>query len=145
MRSSPLPRMSRRGRVTIGVLIGVFLLFTLLGWGVNAWTDWLWFGEVHYTQVFTGVLATRLLLFLLVGAGFAVIIAGNLWLAYRLRPRLRPHSPEQATLERYRMLLSPRLGTWIALVSAVVGLFAGLSAQSRWASGCCSVTAEASA
>ncbi|MEU8260120.1 UPF0182 family protein [Micromonospora sp. NPDC048999] len=132
MRSSPLPRMSRRGRVTIGVLIGVFLLFTLLGWGVNAWTDWLWFDEVHYTEVFTGVLLTRLTLFLLVGAGLALIIAGNLWLAYRLRPRLRPHSPEQATLERYRMLLSPRLGTWIALVSAVIGLFAGLSAQSRW-------------
>ena len=30
------------------------------------------------------------------------------------------------------MLLSPRLGTWIALVSAVIGLFAGLSAQGRW-------------
>ncbi|MFI2709724.1 UPF0182 family protein [Micromonospora sp. NPDC018662] len=125
--------MSRRGRVTIGVLVGVFVLFTLLGWGVNAWTDWLWFDEVRYTQVFTGVLATRLLLFLVVGVGMAVIIAGNLWLAYRLRPRMRPHSAEQATLERYRMLLSPRLGTWIALVSAVVGLFAGLSAQTRWA------------
>ncbi|MEU3453154.1 UPF0182 family protein [Micromonospora sp. NPDC006766] len=132
MRSSPLPRMSRRGRATIGVLIGVFLLFTLLGWGVNAWTDWLWFDEVHYTQVFTGVLVTRLTLFLVVGASLAMITAGNLWLAYRLRPRLRPHSPEQATLERYRMLLSPRLGTWIALVSAVIGLFAGLSAQGRW-------------
>ncbi|MGR6321935.1 UPF0182 family protein [Micromonospora soli] len=132
MRSSPLPRMSRRGRVTIGVLIGVFLLFTLLGWGVNAWTDWLWFDEVRYTQVFTGVLATRLLLFLVIGLGMALVIAGNLWLAYRLRPRLRPHSPEQATLERYRMLLSPRLGTWIALAAAVIGLFAGLSAQSRW-------------
>ena len=124
--------MSRRGRATIGVLIGVFLLFTLLGWGVNAWTDWLWFDEVHYTQVFTGVLVTRLVLFLVVGAGMAAIIAGNLWLAYRLRPQLRPHSPEQATLERYRMLLSPRLGTWITLVSAVIGVFAGLSAQSRW-------------
>ncbi|WBB74645.1 UPF0182 family protein [Micromonospora sp. WMMD1128] len=132
MRSSPLPRMSRRGRVTIGVLIGVFVLFTLLGWGVNAWTDWLWFDEVRYTQVFTGVLATRLLLFLVVGVGMALVIAGNLWLAYRVRPRMRPHSAEQATLERYRMLLSPRLGTWIALVSAVVGLFAGLSAQTRW-------------
>ncbi|MGW5671490.1 UPF0182 family membrane protein [Micromonospora sp. NPDC003776] len=132
MRSSPLPRMSRRGRVTIGVLIGVFVLFTLLGWGVNAWTDWLWFDEVRYTQVFTGVLATRLLLFLLVGLGMALVIAVNLWLAHRLRPQLRPHSPEQATLERYRMLLSPRLGTWIALASAVIGLFAGLSAQSRW-------------
>ncbi|GHJ51743.1 UPF0182 protein [Nonomuraea sp. TT08I-71] len=124
--------MSRRGRVTIGVLIGVFVFFTLLGWGVNAWTDWLWFDEVRYTQVFTGVLATRLLLFLVIGLGMAAIIAGNLWLAYRLRPQLRPHSAEQATLERYRMLLSPRLGTWIALASAVIGLFAGLSAQSRW-------------
>ncbi|MFC0031315.1 UPF0182 family protein [Micromonospora chaiyaphumensis] len=132
MRSSPLPRMSRRGRVTIGVLIGVFVLFTLLGWGVNAWTDWLWFDEVRYTQVFTGVLATRLLLFLVIGLGMGVIVAGNLWLAYRLRPQLRPHSAEQATLERYRMLLSPRLGTWIALASAVIGLFAGLSAQGRW-------------
>ncbi|MFG3576498.1 UPF0182 family membrane protein [Micromonospora chersina] len=132
MRSSPLPRMSRRGRVTIGVLIGVFVFFTLLGWGVNAWTDWLWFDEVRYTQVFTGVLATRLLLFLVIGLAMAAIVAGNLWLAYRLRPQLRPHSAEQATLERYRMLLSPRLGTWIALASAVIGLFAGLSAQSRW-------------
>ncbi|MEV0425912.1 UPF0182 family protein [Micromonospora sp. NPDC050495] len=132
MRSSPLPRMSRRGRVTIGVLIGVFVFFTLLGWGVNAWTDWLWFDEVRYTQVFTGVLATRLLLFLVIGAGMALVLAANLWLAYRLRPRLRPHSPEQATLERYRMLLTPRLGTWIAVVSVIIGLFAGLSGQSRW-------------
>ena len=103
MRSSPLPRMSRRGRVTVGVLVGVFLLFTLLGWGVNAWTDWLWFDEVGYTDVFTGVLRTRLLLFLAVGLAMAVVIGGNLWLAFRLRPLLRPHSAEQQTLDRYRM------------------------------------------
>ncbi|MFC0005868.1 UPF0182 family membrane protein [Micromonospora siamensis] len=132
MRSSPMPRMSRRGRVTIGVLVAVFVLFTLLGWGVQAWTDWLWFSEVRYTEVFTGVLTTRLLLFLTVGLGMAAVIGGNLWLAHRLRPKLRPHSLEQATLERYRMLLSPRLGTWIAVVAGVIGLFAGLSAQSRW-------------
>ena len=30
------------------------------------------------------------------------------------------------------MVLSPRLGTWISLTAAVVGLFAGLSAQNRW-------------
>ena len=89
--------MSRRGRVTIAVLVGVFVLFTLLGWGVQAWTDWLWFDEVRYTEVFTGVLLTRLVLFLAIGLGMAVIVGGNLWLAYRLRPRLRPHSVEQAT------------------------------------------------
>jgi uncharacterized protein len=132
MRSSPLPRMSRRGRVTIGVLVGVFVLFTLLGWGVQAWTDWLWFDEVDYTNVFSGMLVTRLLLFLAVGLGMAVVVGGNLWLAHRLRPKLRPHSAEQATLERYRMLLGPRFRTWIVLVSLLVAFFAGLSAQSRW-------------
>ncbi|GAA2713588.1 UPF0182 family protein [Micromonospora olivasterospora] len=112
--------------------MGVFVLFTLLGWGVQAWTDWLWFDEVRYTQVFTGVLATRLLLFLVVGLGLALVVGGNLWLAHRLRPRMRPHSLEQATLERYRMVLEPRLGLWISLAALVVGIFAGLSAQSRW-------------
>jgi uncharacterized membrane protein (UPF0182 family) len=132
MRSSPLPRMSRRGRVTVGVLIGVFLLFTLMGWAVEVWTDWLWFDEVEYTQVYTGVLTTRILLFFAIGLAMAVVVGGNLYLAYRLRPLLRPHSAEQATLERYRMVLSPRIGTWIAVLSVIIGLFAGLSGQSRW-------------
>src|SRR6266545_4947745 len=110
MRNSPLPRMSRRGRVTVGVLVGVFLLFTLLGWGIDAYTDYLWFNEVHFTEVFTGVLVTRLVLFLVIGLLMALIIAVNLYLAYRLRPLLRPHSAEQATLERYRMVIGPRIG-----------------------------------
>ncbi len=125
--------MSRRGRVTVGVLVGVFILFTLLGWGIDAYTDYLWFSEVQFTQVFSGVLVTKLLLFLAVGAAMALIVGANLYLAYRLRPLLRPHSQEQATLERYRMVLAPRLGTWITVVSVIIGFFAGLSAQGRWA------------
>src|SRR3712207_1502666 len=132
MRNSPLPRMSRRGRVTVGVLVGVFLLFTLLGWGIDAYTDYLWFSEVDFTNVFSGVLLTKLTLFLVIGALMTLVIAGNLYLAYRVRPLLRPHSAEQATLERYRMILAPRLGTWIAVVSLIIGFFAGLSAQNRW-------------
>lgn len=124
--------MSRRGRITIAVLIGVFLFFTLLGWLVDAWTDYLWFDEVDYTQVFSSVLRTRLMLFAIFGAGMALIVGGNLYLAYRLRPLLRPHSNEQATLERYRMVLAPRIGTWIGVLAALIGFFAGLSAQGRW-------------
>ncbi len=124
--------MSRRGRVTVGVLVGVFLLFTLLGWGIDAYTDYLWFNEVDFVNVFSGVLLTRLLLFLVIGLAVALIIAANLYLAYRLRPLLRPHSAEQATLERYRMILAPRLGTWITVLTVIIGFFAGLSAQGRW-------------
>jgi len=125
--------MSRRGRVTVAVFVGVILFFMLLGWAVEAWTDWLWYDEVHYTQVFTSVLRTRLLLFLLFGLGMALIIGGNLYLAYRLRPLLYPHSAEQHTLERYRMVLTPRIGTWIAIAAGTIGFFAGLSAQGNWA------------
>ncbi|MFD0967720.1 UPF0182 family membrane protein [Plantactinospora endophytica] len=132
MRSSPLPRMSRRGRVTVGVLLGVFLLLTLLGWGVQAWTDWLWFDEVNYTRVFSGVLVTRILLFVVIGLAMALLVGGNMWLAYRLRPVLRPNSPEQVTLERYRSVLAPRIGAWLVAIGVIVGLFAGLSAQTRW-------------
>ena len=64
-------------------------LFTLLGWGVDAWTDWLWFDEVEFTQVFTGVLTTRMLLFLSSAWRWRVVVGGNLYLAYRLRPLLR--------------------------------------------------------
>lgn len=127
-----MPRMSRRGRVTAAVFTGVFLLFSLFGTVVDVWTEMLWFGEVGYTRVFTGVLLTRAGLFLAVGLGTALIIAVNLALAYRMRPLLRPHSPEQASLERYRMLLTPRIGLWIGLGAALIGVFAGLSAQGRW-------------
>jgi uncharacterized membrane protein (UPF0182 family) len=124
--------MSRRGRVTLIVLAAVVLLFMFLGWFVNAWTDFLWFSEVHYTGVFTTVLWTRIGLFLVFGALIALIVWFNLWLAYRVRPLLRPHSAEQQSLDRYRMLLTPRFGLWIGILAGIIGFFSGISAQGRW-------------
>ena len=114
------------------VLAAVFLLFTLFDRVIDIWTDWLWFDEVKYRSVFSGILSTRLTLFTLFGLGMALFVAVNLYLAYRLRPLLRPHSLEQQTLDRYRLLLTPRIGTWITAFAVLVGLFAGLSAQGRW-------------
>src|SRR5262249_53870176 len=129
---NPISRVSRRGRVTIAVLAVVFLLFTLFDRVIGAWTDWLWFRELKYTQVFTGVLRTRLVMFLIFGVGVTVVIAANLYLAYRMRPLLRPHSAEQHALDRYRLFLLPHMTGWIWLIAGLIGLFAGLSAQSHW-------------
>src|SRR5215475_14386362 len=129
---TPLPRINRRARVTLIVLACVVLLFVLLGWLVNAWTDYLWFSEVHYTPVFTTLLWTRLGLFVVFGVAMALVVAGNLYLAYRLRPFLRMHSAEQQTLDRYRSVLAPRIGLWIGLFAGFMGLFTGLSAQGHW-------------
>src|SRR5438045_5229846 len=129
---TPLTRVSRRGRVTIVVLAVLFLLFTLLDQVVDVWTNWLWFDEVSYTKVFTGVLTTRLVLFAVFGVAFGAIVWINLYLAYRLRPLLRPHSAEQHTLDRYRLIITPNIRIWITVTSVVIGLFAGLSAQGHW-------------
>ena len=114
-------------------MVGVTLLFLIFADQiVSLWTDWLWFGETHYTAVFSGLLRTKIWLFLLFGIGFGAFVGGNLYLAFRLRPLLRANSPEQHALERYRMVFSPRLGLWTIGVGAVVGLFAGLSGEGHW-------------
>src|SRR6476620_5383643 len=99
---SPLPRVSRRGRVTIIVLAVVLLVIMFADRAVNLWTDWLWFDEVGYTRVFSGVLRTKVLLFLVFGLVMAGLIWGNLYLAYRTRPLMRANSLEQHALDRYR-------------------------------------------
>ncbi|MFB9177472.1 UPF0182 family protein [Dactylosporangium sucinum] len=129
---NPMTRVSRRGRVTIAVLVVVFLLFTVFDRVVGAWADYLWFSEVKYTQVFTGVLTTRLWMFVIFGVAVGLIIAANLYLAYRTRPLLRPHSAEQHALDRYRLFLLPHMTGWIVLVAGLIGLFSGLSAQGHW-------------
>ncbi|HEX6870526.1 MAG TPA: UPF0182 family protein, partial [Micromonosporaceae bacterium] len=129
---SPLPKVSRRGKVTIAVVGVALLVLIFADQLVNLWTDWLWYSEVGYTNVFGGLLRTKIWLFILFGLGVALFVGGNLYLAFRLRPLLRSNSPEQQALERYRMLLSPRIGLWVTGVAAVIGLFAGLSGQGHW-------------
>lgn len=129
---NPMTRVSRRGRVTIVVLAVVFLLFTLFDRVVGAWADYLWFSEVKYTGVFSTVLTTRLWMFLIFGTAVGIVIAGNLYLAYRTRPLLRPHSAEQHALDRYRLFLLPHMTIWIVAVAGLIGLFSGLSAQGHW-------------
>src|SRR5262245_26392270 len=129
---SPLPRVSRRGRVTLIVLALVFVAFAAVGTVVNIWTDQLWFREVHFSTVFTTILWTKITLFLIFGTAMGLILAGNLYLAFRLRPFLRPHSAEQSALDHYRLLVLPRIGLWITLISVLVGLFTGLAAKGHW-------------
>jgi uncharacterized membrane protein (UPF0182 family) len=128
----PLPSVSRRGKVTIGVVAGALLLLIFLDQIVDLWTDWLWYSEVGYTSVFGGLIRTRIWLFILFGVGVAAFVAANLYLAFRLRPMLRTNSPEQQALERYRMILSPRIGLWIGLAAGLIGFFAGISGQGHW-------------
>jgi len=124
--------MSRRGRMFLAIAVGLVIFLVMLGSIVDVLTDRLWFKEVHYSQVFTTMMWTRVVMFLVVGALMGGVVAGSMFLAYSTRPMLRPRSAEQQALERYRMVLQPHIGRWIVVISALVGLFAGISGQGHW-------------
>jgi uncharacterized protein len=130
--SLPVPSLSRRAKIIIGVVVLLVLVLSVLGSLVRLYVDWLWFGEVGFRQVFSTGLRTRLLLFFLFGVLMALVIAANLFLAYRFRPPFRPMSLEQQNLERYRSALEPRRRLIVIGVSAVLGIFTGITAQAQW-------------
>jgi uncharacterized membrane protein (UPF0182 family) len=124
--------MGRRGRLILIVVATIIVGLILLSALVNILTDRYWFAEVHYSRVFSTMLWTRVVMFFVVGLVIGGVVAGNLYLAYRLRPLLRPTSPEQHALDRYRMLLSGHIGWWIGIIGGLIGLFSGISGQGHW-------------
>jgi hypothetical protein len=111
---------------------GLFLLAV----GANRFavllTDWWWFGERGFRQVFTTVLTSRILLGAVFGLLLAVLIVVNLHIARRLRPFYIPSSPQQAQVQRYREMADPYLPILIAGIAIVFGLTSGLAVSAQW-------------
>ena len=124
--------MSGRPRLLAPVLIVVALILVLGAVAINFYTDFLWFDSVGFTTVFTTVLRTRLLLFVLFGVLMALVVGINVYVAYRSRPPFRPMSLEQQNLERYRLAIEPFLTPVLLALAGILGVFAGLSAAGRW-------------
>ena len=112
--------------IVLAVLVGAFVLFT------GFYTDWLWFVSVDKTEVFTTSLVTRVLMFGVFGAAMALVIAFVMWIAWRTRPTFRGMTPEQASLERYRIAIEPHRRTITAIVALGLGVIAGLTASGEW-------------
>jgi uncharacterized membrane protein (UPF0182 family) len=129
---SPAAAVPRRGRVllpTIIVLAAIVIGFVIF---TGFYTDWLWFDSVDATEVYTTTLYTRLIMMAAFGLTMTVVLAGTMWLAYRLRPALTSLTQEQASLERYRMAIQPfRLGLML-IIPLIIGLLAGISASAEW-------------
>ncbi|MEV5652141.1 UPF0182 family protein [Nocardia sp. NPDC052254] len=127
-----LPSLSRRSRI---LLITALVIAALLLVGprlTDAYTNWLWFGEVGFRQVFTTVLVTRVLLFLVVAVVVGLVIWLALLAAYRTRPVFVPVSGPSDPIARYRTTVMGRLRLFGIGIPVLVGLLSGLVAQSSW-------------
>lgn len=127
-----MPKLTRRSRILILIALGVIVLLLAGPRLIDAYVDWLWFGELGYRSVFTTVLVTRIVVFLVTGLLVGGIVFAGLAIAYRTRPVFVP-SNENDPVARYRALVMSRLRLVGIGIPASVGLLAGVVAQSYWA------------
>lgn len=113
----------------------LFLAFIFLagfGQAVPLYTDWLWYGEVGFTQVFTTVLSLRGWLFLGVGGAVFLFMYGNLWVAARTAaPDVLWELDDQLGLPG-RAVLEPLIRRLLLPVIAVIAVLSGLRAGASW-------------
>ena len=128
------PQFNFKGRrsplaLTIGILVVLSgVLLSLSGF----YADWLWFKSVSFASVWTTVLATKAILFVVAGLLTSSIVLANIVIAFKRRPLYVPTSIEADNLERYRAQIEP-IRRWVVLALGL-GLFyfAGTSGATMW-------------
>ena len=132
----PRRRRSRRpGRRRVWFLLAaavIVVLVTSLRGIAGFYTDYLWFKDLGFQKVFTGILGAKVLLFI---TAF-VIVAGAVWLnlfiADRLAPKLRGTGPEDEIVARYREAMGSHTGKVRMVVAAVFAFLTAGGVSSHW-------------
>jgi uncharacterized membrane protein (UPF0182 family) len=100
----------------------------------GVYVDWLWFKSVGFTGVWTTVLTTKIVLFIVAGLVTSLIISTNIFLAYRRRPFDVSMAMESDNLERYRATIDPIRRLFFAGVAVVLFYFGGTTGIQLWSS-----------
>lgn len=130
--AAKMPKLTRRSRFFIALGLAVIALLLVGPRFIDGYVDWLWFGETGYRSVFTTVLVTRLVVFLAAALAVGGIMFAGLALAYRTRPVFVPAGGVNDPVVRYRAMIMPRLRLAGIGIPAVIGLLAGVVAQTYW-------------
>ena len=127
-----MPKLTRRSRILIGIALAVVLLLLIGPRLIDAYVDWLWFGELGYRSVFTTTLVTRLVVFLAAALLIGGVVFASLALAYRNRPVFVPTAGPNDPVARYRTTVMSRLRLFGVGLPAFIGLLAGIIGQTYW-------------
>lgn len=127
-----MPKLTRRNRILVAIALVVVLLLLLGPRLVDTYVNWLWFGELGYRSVFTTVLVTRAVVFLVAALLIGVVMWAALTLAYRTRPVFVPAAGPNDPVARYRTAVMARMRLFTVGIPAFVGILAGIVAQTYW-------------
>jgi len=123
------PRIPRR-RAPILITIGVVALL-VIGFFVfvGLYADVLWYDQLGFLNVLTTEWIARIVLFLIGFLAMAVPVWASIQIAYRSRP---VYAKLNSQLDRYQEVFEPLRRLAMYGIPAVLGVFAGVSASSRW-------------
>ena len=122
---------NRRRRVLVPTLVTLAALLILGSVFTSVWTDRLWFRALGFGSVFSTILSTRIVLFIVFGLLFALVVIGNLVIAYKVRPASVPFRRDDPAA-RYRAALGPILKPAAVGLGIVLAAFAGSVASGKW-------------
>ncbi|QNE18318.1 UPF0182 family protein [Kribbella qitaiheensis] len=114
---------------TIATLIVLLILFSVF---TDVWTQRLWYRSVDLGSVFSTVLGTRVLLFVVVGLLMALAVVANVVVAFRTRPRVALAPSPSPGFERYGELLQQRGKIAVGVLATLMLVFGGSAASGEW-------------
>jgi uncharacterized membrane protein (UPF0182 family) len=116
-------------QITIAVIFVIGLALVSMS---GFYADWLWFKSVNFTSVWSTVLMTKVILFIVAGLVTASLILLNVVIAYKKRPLYVPMTVEADNLERYRAQIEP-IKRWVVIgLGLALFYFAGTSGSLVW-------------
>src|SRR5215207_142352 len=114
------------------ILVVVVVILGLFAQLIPLYTDWLWFGEVGYQQVFLGPLSIRGGLFTAMMIAVLAFLWINLTFAARTgAPDVVWELEDQLGLPG-RVVIEPLLRRFLPVVVLVISIVAGLRASAQW-------------
>ncbi|MET9270711.1 UPF0182 family protein [Kribbella sp. NPDC003557] len=114
---------------TIATLIVLLILFSVF---TDVWTQRLWYRSVDLGSVFSTVLGTRVLLFVIVGVLMAAAVVANIIVAFRTRPRVALAPSPSPGFERYGDLLQQHGKIAVGVIATLMLIFGGSAASGEW-------------
>ncbi len=111
------------------IAVALFLLFIVFTVAPRFYTDYLWFQELGFANVFTTEIYARIATFFLFSIAFFAFYLFNILIARRLTPRVTDESSHWSQI----IAFAGRSITFLLVVAGIVlSLLVGLIAQANW-------------
>ena len=130
-----LPKFGRpsRGRILVSVLVGVVLLLVFSARGLSSfYVNVLWFNGVGFSDVYWGILRSKVELAVIFSLGCFAFLWLNLLIADKVAPLTLPNTPEDQTVMRIREATAKSRGKLRIALALLIGLMLGLPASAQW-------------